>query len=133
MTGKMTDFPKIQRLFTIFFGNHPNLGDTAAALRQAIAAYAHRLSDDHSLSDAHSLSDTGQAAGTIPPDLEAYLKKVAQHAYRVTDEDIAALKRLGYSEDALFEITVSAALGAGQARLEYGLAALKGVWQPPLE
>jgi hypothetical protein len=36
------------------------------------------------------------------------------------------LRRAGYSEDAIFEITVSAALGAGMIRLERGLAAMKG-------
>jgi hypothetical protein len=44
----------------------------------------------------------------------------------VTDEDMARLKALGYTEDDLFEITLSAALGAGRTRLECGLVALKG-------
>jgi hypothetical protein len=62
----------------------------------------------------------------IPPELISYVKKVALHAYKTTDEDIEALREAGYSEDAIFEITVSAALGSGMARLERGLAALKG-------
>jgi alkylhydroperoxidase/carboxymuconolactone decarboxylase family protein YurZ len=40
---------------------------------------------------------------------------------------IEALRNAGYSEEAIFEMTLSAAIGAGQARLERGLAALKGV------
>jgi hypothetical protein len=51
---------------------------------------------------------------------------VALHAYKVTDEDLVALQRLGLSDDALFEMTVSAALGAAVCRLERGLAALRG-------
>ncbi len=51
---------------------------------------------------------------------------VARHAYKTTDAHVAALKQAGYSEDAIFELTLSAALGAGMARLERGLAALKG-------
>jgi alkylhydroperoxidase family enzyme len=51
---------------------------------------------------------------------------VALHAYKTTDADIEKLLQAGYSEDAIFEITLSAALGAGRARLERGLAALKG-------
>src|SRR2546421_227979 len=47
-------------------------------------------------------------------------------AYTATDEDLAALQRAGHSDDALFEVTVSAALGAALARLERGLAALRG-------
>jgi alkylhydroperoxidase/carboxymuconolactone decarboxylase family protein YurZ len=44
---------------------------------------------------------------------------------KYTDEDIAGLHQAGYSEDEIFEITLSAALGAGLARLERGFAALK--------
>ena len=39
---------------------------------------------------------------------------------------LAALQRAGSSEDAIFEITVSAALGAALGRLERGLTALRG-------
>jgi len=63
---------------------------------------------------------------TVPPELISFVKKVALHAYKTTDEDIEALLKAGYSEDAIFEITVSAALGAGMARLERGLGTLKG-------
>jgi alkylhydroperoxidase family enzyme len=52
--------------------------------------------------------------------------KVAQHAYKVTDEDVAALQAAGNSDDAVFEVTVAAALGAALARLERGMAALRG-------
>jgi len=62
----------------------------------------------------------------VPSELANSVKKVALHAYKTTDEDIAALQKAGYSEDAIFEITLSAALGAGMARLERGRAALKG-------
>ncbi|MFP5284306.1 MAG: hypothetical protein ACLGI9_01060 [Thermoanaerobaculia bacterium] len=59
-----------------------------------------------------------------PPALRPYLEKVAHQAYRVTDEDIQALRRAGLSEDQIFEATVAAALGAGLERLRAGLAAL---------
>ena len=68
------------------------------------------------------------AAGTggrdVPPALADYVDKVAKHAYRVTDEDVGRLQQAGHSDDALFEVTVSAALGAALGRLERGLAAL---------
>jgi alkylhydroperoxidase family enzyme len=60
----------------------------------------------------------------VPGALEAYVSKVFQHAYKVTDEDVVELARAGYSEDQIFEATVAAALGAGLIRLESGLAAL---------
>jgi hypothetical protein len=60
----------------------------------------------------------------LPPDVRAYVDNVAKHAYRITDEDVDALKRAGYSEDAIFEITAAAALGAAIVRLERGLIVL---------
>ena len=49
--------------------------------------------------------------GAVPFALQPYVEQVARHAYRVTDEDVDALRRAGYSEDAIFETTASAALG----------------------
>ena len=60
----------------------------------------------------------------LPNDLRAYVRKVAEHAYRITDEDVEALQRAGYTEDAIFEITAAAALGAAIMRLERGLIVL---------
>lgn len=60
----------------------------------------------------------------LPADLRTYVDKVATHAYRITDEDVEALKRAGHSEDAIFEITAAAALGAAIMRLERGLIVL---------
>ena len=60
----------------------------------------------------------------IPADVASYVATVRQHAYRVTDDDVAGLARAGYSEDAIFELTVAAALGAALHRLERGLIAL---------
>lgn len=67
-----------------------------------------------------------EAKGEVPGSLMAYLEKVARHAYKVTEQDLKALRQSGYSEEAIFEITVSAALGAGMSRLERGYGALKG-------
>lgn len=64
--------------------------------------------------------------GALPAPLAGYVEKVARHAYKVTDDDVAALQRQGHSDDALFEITVAAAVGAALYRLERGLAALRG-------
>ena len=46
------------------------------------------------------------------------------HAYKVTDRDVAELKASGFSEDEIFEQTVSAAVAAGFERLDAGLRAL---------
>ena len=59
-----------------------------------------------------------------PPDFAPYLDKVRRNAYKVTDDDIQALKDSGYSEDVIFEQTVSVAVAAGLERLKAGLAVL---------
>lgn len=60
----------------------------------------------------------------VPDDLSALVAKIHEHAYRVTDEDVAFAQER-YGDDALFEIIVSAALGASERRLAAGLAALE--------
>ena len=62
----------------------------------------------------------------IPAGLKAYTDKVARHAYRITDRDIATLRDAGYDDDAIFEITVAVALGVGLHRRDTGLAAVAG-------
>ncbi len=89
-------------------------GDTDPSVRRAVEALSAQIG-------GRSTNQTD----AIPQELISYIKKIALHAYKTTDEDIEALRKAGYSEDAIFEITLSAALGAGMARLERGLAALK--------
>jgi alkylhydroperoxidase family enzyme len=60
-----------------------------------------------------------------PPPFGPYLEKVRLHAYRVTDADVQRLKDEGFSEDEIFEHTVSAAVAAGLERLDAGLRALR--------
>ena len=62
----------------------------------------------------------------VPPTLTQYVDTVARHAYRVTDSDVRALQAAGESDDALFEVTVAAAVGAAMHRLQRGMAALRG-------
>jgi alkylhydroperoxidase family enzyme len=57
--------------------------------------------------------------------LGSYVRKVAEHAYEITDDDIASLHAANYSDDEIFEATVSAALGAGLFRLDCVLRALR--------
>ena len=63
---------------------------------------------------------------SVPEALRGYLDKVRRHAYKVTDEDVAALGAAGYSQDQIFEVTVSCALGTCLRRLEAGLSAIDG-------
>ena len=71
------------------------------------------------------LREAARPDRSTPPELAAYLDKVRRHAYRTTDADVQALKDAGYSEDEIFQHTVSAAVAAGLERLDAGLAALR--------
>jgi alkylhydroperoxidase family enzyme len=70
------------------------------------------------------LRAAAQPARPTPPELAPYLEKVRVHAYKVTDQDVDELKRAGFSEDEIFEHTISAAVAAGLERLDAGLATL---------
>jgi alkylhydroperoxidase family enzyme len=94
-------------------------GETAAGLRQAVAARSAELGGAHGAAGAPE-------GAAIPADLREFVDATARHAHRIADQDVQALRRAGYSEDAIFEIAISAAVGGGLARLERGLAALEG-------
>src|SRR4051794_3887263 len=63
-------------------------------------------------------------AATGPEVARALVTKVTQHAYRIIDEDIAAVKAAGASEDQIFELVVCAAVGQATRQFESALAAL---------
>lgn len=52
------------------------------------------------------------------------VSKVANHACRVTDADISAARASGLSEDQVFELVVSAAIGHATRQYNTALAAL---------
>lgn len=56
--------------------------------------------------------------------LTTLAEKVAMHACTVSDEDIAAARRSGLSEDQVFEIAVCAAVGQACRQHDNALAAL---------
>lgn len=62
-------------------------------------------------------------AGLTEP-IRTLVEKVASHAYRVTDEDVAAVRAAGLSEDQIFEIVVCAAIGQADRQYTGALAAL---------
>ena len=59
----------------------------------------------------------------LPADLKALVDKIHRHAYKVSDEDMRKAQAK-YGGDKMFEIVVSAALGASRMRLMAGLKAL---------
>lgn len=72
-----------------------------------------------------ALRKAAGAGAEIVGALGPYVRKVAQRDYEGIDRNIVDLRLEGYSDDQIFEATVSAALGAGVHRLEIALAALR--------
>jgi len=64
--------------------------------------------------------------GDLPESLGAYAAKVRDQSYRITDADFAGLTAAGLSDDAIFEITIAAAVGAALHRLDAGMRAVRG-------
>ncbi len=102
---------RVQQLLTALFSNQ---GRTPSALRHHIVAYG------------ENIAGVNTTPGEIPTNLATYLDKVTRAAYKVTDKDIRQLKEAGYSEDDIYEITFSAAVGAGLGRMKQGMIALRG-------
>ena len=66
------------------------------------------------------------AGEEVPTDASTYVDKVRHHAYKVTDDDVEALRSAGWTEEAIFELTVSTALGAALSRRELARRAMGG-------
>lgn len=64
-------------------------------------------------------------AGDSPRDAAAFLEKARHASYRVTDDDIAALRRAGLGEDEIFELAVAASVGVALARLDAAKRAMR--------
>lgn len=88
-------------------------GETSPELRERVCARAAEAAGG------------GKPATAVPDELAPYVDKVALHAYKVVDGDVERVVAAGYAEDEVFELTVSAALGAALARVDRGLAALR--------
>lgn len=109
---------------------------SAAADRDAFDPYDGKLA----LLRHSVLSEPGTLAPTVRQaicdglelsgPLGVYVRKVVEHSHAVGDEDIAGLHRAGYTDDQIFEATVSAALGAGLLRLGRILRALQPAAHP---
>jgi alkylhydroperoxidase family enzyme len=64
------------------------------------------------------------ATPPAPEAIAAYLTKVRERAFTVTDADVEALKTAGLTEDEIFEQTVSAAIAQGLRRLDKAMEAI---------
>jgi alkylhydroperoxidase family enzyme len=83
------------------------------------------------LARAASLAGGALAAAEALPDaLAGWVDKVAQRAWTIADDDVAALRAAGFDEDAIFEVTIAAATGAAIARYEAAARAIAAAAAP---
>jgi hypothetical protein len=97
-------------------GYMSDIGQARKALARRILEGAGTASPSDRLAVFNN-SGLAEPVGTL-------VDKVARHAYRVTDGDIAAVKESGLSEDQVFEIVVCAAVGQATRQYDTALAAL---------
>lgn len=67
----------------------------------------------------------------VPEAARALIDKVTNHAWKVTDEDVAAAKAAGLSDDQIYELVVCAAVGQSTRQLDSALAALDLATEKP--
>jgi alkylhydroperoxidase family enzyme len=92
-------------------------------IRQARDALLARiLEGDGKASQAQRRSAFDDAG--LPEPLRALVDKVAKRAHAIADEDVAAVRASGLSEDQIFEIVVCAAIGQAARQHDAALAAL---------
>ncbi len=81
-------------------------GKSDVTLRKSIYGHIH---EDLELQEQPLQTNSGV--------LNNYLTKVALHPYKIIDRDIEQLKKEGFSEDEIFELTVTTAVASGVGRL----------------
>jgi alkylhydroperoxidase family enzyme len=91
--------------------------------RTAYRALVDRVLNAAGTASAQQRAQAFTNEGLAPP-LDALIDKVANRPTQVADEDFAAAKAAGFSEDQLFELVVCAAVGQSTRLYEAGLAAL---------
>ncbi len=108
-----------------------DLAHWSAALPVTIRDLIHRVLNNGADTEAGLRAAAfEQAAQIVPPaslpdELRPWVTKVASHSYKTLDRDVDQLRQSGYSDGAIFELTVTAAVGAGAARCKRGLEALE--------
>ena len=93
-------------------------------IRQARKALASRILEGAGNASPSERKAAFDSSGLAEP-AGALVDKVARRAYRVTDEDFAAVRESGLSEDQVFEIVVCAAIGQATRQYDAAFAALE--------
>jgi len=95
-----------------------------SAVRQARKALASRILEGDGKASPSERRAAFYNSGLAKP-AATLVNKVVNHSYRVTDEDFAAARESGLSEDQVFEIVVCAAIGQAARQYDAAFAALE--------
>lgn len=95
-----------------------------ADITQARRALIKRILEGEGRAPATQRRAAFNNAGLAKP-VATLVDKVAKCSHKVTDEDIAAAKTSGLSEDQIFELVVCAAIGQAARQYDAALDALK--------
>src|SRR5262245_14240638 len=93
-------------------------------IRQARNALMARILDGRGDASPDQRRAAFSNAG-LPEPGSRLVEKVARHAYKVTDDDIEAVRIAGFTEDQIFELLVCAAIGQATRQYEAALAAVE--------
>src|SRR5262249_19159015 len=108
------------------FGRPLKTGGSMSEITKARKALVARiLEGDGKASHAQRRAEFDNAGLAGPP--ATLVGKVARDACKVTDEDFAAARAAGLSEDQIFELVVCAAIGQATRQYDKALAALEAV------
>tara|TARA_R110002073_G_scaffold123819_1_gene267612 strand:+ start:4435 stop:5031 length:597 start_codon:yes stop_codon:yes gene_type:complete len=93
------------------------LNEFREAVLQTVGATAPALRVSMESTAALHMGATREASPP-PTQLVAYAETLAKYASAITDEEVAALHKAGYDDEALFELTLAGAMGAAFAGIE---------------
>ncbi|RJQ78842.1 hypothetical protein D5S17_12260 [Pseudonocardiaceae bacterium YIM PH 21723] len=113
--GNMTDSPRPDQLRRLVSGVLDTPGELGQGLRGDIL--------DHAVEVAGS----GWSDVDLVPALTPFVDRVTTRPRELTGRDFHGMSGFGYTDDAIFEVVLTSALGAGLARLHVGLAAVEEV------
>jgi len=95
-----------------------------ADIREARMGVIQRILEGHGESSRTERRSAFDDAGLAEP-LGSLVHKVAVDSWNVTQKDIDAARASGHSEDQIFELVVSAAIGQANRQYETAMAALE--------
>ena len=100
-------------------------GATSVEVRRAVHDRVRRLALENTGSGTGKGASSELDGVLLSEQMKAYVDCVAGRAHEVTTAQVHALRDAGLSDEAIYELTVVAAVASGTLQLERGLAALE--------